>query len=130
MKFIITALEKVRDVIEADDAEMAEKRFRAKYPATTEILAIDDDGYYPEYVRVGDMGGIALQLVREGRKKSYYRIAGEWECNVKMVKGKLLVDEPEGHLEHMNNLPLLETSREDWASDNQGYVPGEENEKI
>lgn len=40
MRFVITALEKVRDVIEANDKESAIKLFHAKYPATIHITDI------------------------------------------------------------------------------------------
>jgi hypothetical protein len=123
MKFFITALEKIRDVIEADDPEMAEKRFRAKYPATTEVLALDD-GLYPQYVAVGERGGLALRLARDDNNKVvYWRDAGEWGIRAKMVNGKPVVDEEdEDHLSHLNNKPLIEISRKEWAKDNSGYV--------
>ena len=122
-KFTITATETVRDVVEAEDEISAEKMFRARYPATTRILSIDD-GYYPPYVRIGDppQGGSVLVLVRNGARKTYYRDAGQWECDVKMVDGKLLIYEPEGILAHLNNVQLFETTRNDWAKDNAGYV--------
>lgn len=45
-KYIITGLMKVRDVVEADDKEQAEKRFRAKYPefldASSTITEIEE----------------------------------------------------------------------------------------
>ena len=40
MKFIITGIEKVRDVIEAEDQESAEKLFRARYRCVYEITDV------------------------------------------------------------------------------------------
>ena len=119
-------MEKVRDVIEADDAQMAEKLFRAKYPATTKILELDD-GFYPMYVAVGEIDGIALKLERDNENKPiYYRIAGDWSCSAKMIEGKPFVNEPDGILSHLNNQPLIEINKKKWAEDNRGYTGEDE----
>lgn len=47
MKYIITGLTKVRDAVEADDSNTAEKLFRAKYPSTYEILDVTAPGQRP-----------------------------------------------------------------------------------
>jgi hypothetical protein len=43
--YIITGIEKIRDLIEAEDEEQAKALFLAKYPATTEILDIEERTY-------------------------------------------------------------------------------------
>jgi hypothetical protein len=40
MKYIITGIEKVRDIIEAEDQESAEKLFRARYRCVYKITDV------------------------------------------------------------------------------------------
>lgn len=41
MKYTITATAKVRDVVEADNQQMAVKRFLAKYPSTISVVDVN-----------------------------------------------------------------------------------------
>ena len=123
--YTITGVEKVRDVIQATDSESAEKLFRAKYPAVHKILDIDVMGY-PEFVAIERKDGTVLcrsRPIDEAPKMGqpyYWRDAGQWGVHAKKVGDQLLIDCPD--LPHLNNLPLIEISAEDWRKDNEGYL--------
>jgi len=141
MKFVITGIEKVRDVVEAEDQESAQMFFRVRYPAVrvTEVniagsrvkLPIKrkkrqiQEGIsfmYPKYVAFrpeNEDYGCALRRVG---KKRYWRDAGAWGCNTKVVDGKLRVS-AQGHLRHLNGNPLFEVSEEVWRKSNGQYAP-------
>ena len=140
MKFVITGIEKVRDVVEAEDQESAQMFFRVRYPAVrvTEVNIAGSrvklpvkrkkrqiqEGIsfvYPKYVAFrpeSEDGGCALRRVG---KRTYWRDAGAWECNAKIVNGKILVS---SRKKHLNNKPLFEVSEKKWRKDNGQYVPG------
>ena len=44
VKYIVSGIEKVRDMVEADDKVSAEMLFRARYPAVFEITEVRELG--------------------------------------------------------------------------------------
>ena len=123
MKFCVTGIEKIRDVVEADDIEMASKRFRAQYPAVFKIeeveeLNSEEKSLYPDCVAIGDENGTALR--RQGKSHSYYRDAGAWGCKAKVVDGILQINEPS--MSWLHKKPLIEIDLEKWRKDNEGYL--------
>lgn len=116
-KYVITGLEKVRDVIEAPDKEAGEKLFRAKYPAVFELLDIEESIIingkpgYPQYVMIEDDS-------QDDNRHSALQL--QWGCHTKIIDGKLYVDFPE--MPHLDNKPLIEVSAEVWRKDNEGYL--------
>ena len=75
---------------------------------TGEILA-----KYPIYV---SLGGSALKLNGD----RYYRVAGAWETDYKVVNGFLLSEIP-AH-KHIHNVELVAISKEQWEEGNRGYI--------
>ena len=124
-KFTITGAERVRDVIEAPDEESAEKLFRAKYPAVHSIEDIRNH-LYTDYVMIQEASGelhTAMRFVKNNTDTDipmgYWRDAGQWGCEAKVVDGKLLINSPGDRLD---NLPLIGVSQVTWAEDNEGYL--------
>lgn len=132
MKFIVTGIEKVRDVVEADDFEAAERVFRAKYPAVYKVLDVeeipDNPKLYPEYVRIEGNGTALMRspgfwAQQDKNRKfctSYWRDAGEWGCATQIIDGQLCVNSPD--IPGIHGKKLIECTREEWAEDNEGYL--------
>ena len=62
---------------------------------------------------------------REGRNmgtRQYWRDAGLWGINYKWKDGKLFTQNPYRDLKHLNNVELVEITKEQWRKDNEGYV--------
>jgi len=145
MKFDVTGIEKVRDVVEADDLEMASKRFKAKYPAVFKIELVEEllknsKGEYqkpfPDFVRY-ESGSTVLRKSDIDTNWDnplppgtayYWKDAGAWGVRVKVTDGKLVVCEEDldNHLAHMNGEVLIEATRKEWQEDNRGYIGREE----
>lgn len=68
---------------------------------------------YPLYVRFAK--GSALRL----KGATYYRDAGLWDVEFKVVNGFLLATSPH---EHLDNAELFEIPKEEWEKDNRGYI--------
>jgi hypothetical protein len=117
--------------------------FGAKYPAVFQITEVnaagsriklpikkrkkrtrENDGFvYPKYVAFfppseGDDDCCAMRRIN---KREYWRDAGAWGCNAKIVDGKLLVSTRQ---KDFNNRPLYKVTEEVWRKSNGQYVPG------
>jgi hypothetical protein len=66
----------------------------------------------PKFVRLNHT---AFRLV--GNR--YYRDAGDWWIDYKIIGGKLFNVFRSNEL---NNLPLISISKEQWFKDNKGYI--------
>ena len=81
----------------------------------------------PKFVRLGK-NGTALRLTTEkilySDKLVYYRDGGAWDTGFRVDKktGKIFSFIP--HVEHIHNIELIETTKEDWAKDNGQYAYG------
>jgi hypothetical protein len=93
---------------------------KINYPEIKEEPKIFDyeNIVYPPYVCFKEDGRCALAYAGDGL---YYRDAGHWEVHVHVVDGKILINELENH-PHLHDKELIETTRDQWAKDNEGYI--------
>lgn len=86
----------------------------------------------PPFVALGWSGGTALRydppyirrlgsfgLEEERASGNYYRDAGAWSVNYKWKDGVLMT---KTRMRHLNNIPLVEITKEEWEKDNEGHV--------
>lgn len=66
-----------------------------------------------KYVKLGSS---ALRLTSDN---TYYRDAGIWEVEYKLIDGKLF---SVSTMDHLNNVELIPITEEEWYKDNEGYV--------
>jgi len=69
----------------------------------------------PEYALIKE---VAVKLKKD--KSGYYRHAGKWEVEYKYSHNQLVVKAP--HLPHLNNLPIIKTSKKIWEEQNKHYL--------
>ena len=127
MKYSISGTQKIEGVIEAEDRESAKSLFRDQYPEV-DVMSIEEipdfrrlDVPRPKYVKIVAPTGPHCAMAREGEgKTAYWRDAGCWGCETKIIDGKLLIDAP--GMDWLDNKPLIEVTNEEWAKDNEGYL--------
>ncbi len=69
----------------------------------------------PQYVSIN---GISLRLVGD----RYYRDAGDWFINYKVIDGVLISCRPDK--KHLHEIPLIEISKSEWEKENNAYFIG------
>lgn len=69
----------------------------------------------PEYV---SLNGTALKFIKN--RNNYYRHAGDWYVNYYWKENKLF-SKCRFH-KQLNNVLLVEITKEEWAKDNTGYI--------
>jgi len=74
----------------------------------------------PKYVSIS---GVALALNGINEQGAYYyRDAGQWGVNVIINDSKLIVKDNNPNLSHLDGSEAIETTQEEWARDNEGYL--------
>lgn len=70
----------------------------------------------PMYVRIGR--GSCMRL----KGNLYWRDGGGWGIRYKIKDGKLLTSSYGMGMPWLNNLPIIEVTKSEWAEDNKGYI--------
>lgn len=83
----------------------------------------------PAYARIFDKDGTAVAIVRANSKLSpsgweIWRDAGNWGARCWYHNGRWEIHDPNksSPAHHLNGLPLIPTTEEDWRKDNAGYI--------
>lgn len=67
----------------------------------------------PRFVKIKNS---ILRLVGE----NYYRDAGDWNIEYRTVDNVLVSWLP--RVKHIHNIPMVESTEEEWRESNQGYI--------
>jgi hypothetical protein len=84
----------------------------------------------PQFVKLNHSTLRLIKGVRDSTAaftipSKYFRDAGHWDVRFKVKDGKVFVYAPnsEDPMHRYNNVELIPTTKEEWASDNAGFAP-------
>lgn len=77
---------------------------------------------FPEFAKIVDGKGTehVFRLVRKNGEARYYRDAGRWTINFRVVSGTTLVSVTD--IEFLNDKVMIPCSHKEWKHNNAGYL--------